>query len=309
MRDECAAQRSSATGRAQCDYATWLCQVGQTVAAGGGVGVLADHVTAVPDVVADGESRGFRLTQSAGVVGVGGEVASLHVANLAVAGVVGVGGTVAGQQIAVGIVGIRKGGAGFALSDQAIVLVIGVRGGGAVLRHGGAVSGEVVCVGIGTRGGHFRFQPSRLIVGVGGGGSRQMIRFRMDIAIHVVGVHRIRQNGTVSVDTLDACQHAGCRVRIGSRHDLAGFVGGCRSFGYAGVVPIVSVRGLALGTADGRQAAALVVGAALRRDNCAVDGEGMADTVVAMVVGVGVDRGACGFRQDIAPLVVGGEVI
>ena len=55
MRDECAAQRSSAAGRAQCDYATWLCQVGQTVAAGGRVGVLADHVTAVPDVVADGE--------------------------------------------------------------------------------------------------------------------------------------------------------------------------------------------------------------------------------------------------------------
>ena len=58
-----------------------------------------------------------------------------------------------------------------------------------------------------------------------------------------------------------------------------------------------------------RRWAALVVGAALRRDNCAVDGEGMADTVVAMVVGVGVDRGACGFRQDIAPPVVGGEVI
>ena len=32
-------------------------------------GVLADHVTAVPDVVADGESSGFRLTQSVGVVG------------------------------------------------------------------------------------------------------------------------------------------------------------------------------------------------------------------------------------------------
>ena len=38
--------------------------------AGGGIGVLADHVTAVPDVVADGESGGFRLTQSARVVGV-----------------------------------------------------------------------------------------------------------------------------------------------------------------------------------------------------------------------------------------------
>ena len=33
-------------------------------------GVLADHVTAVPDIVADGEGSGFRLTQSAGVVGV-----------------------------------------------------------------------------------------------------------------------------------------------------------------------------------------------------------------------------------------------
>ena len=44
--------------------------IAQTVAAGGGIGVLADHVTAVPDVVADGESRGFRLTQSAGVVSV-----------------------------------------------------------------------------------------------------------------------------------------------------------------------------------------------------------------------------------------------
>ena len=40
------------------------------LAACGRVGVLADHVTAVPDVVADGESGGFRLTQSAGVVGV-----------------------------------------------------------------------------------------------------------------------------------------------------------------------------------------------------------------------------------------------
>ena len=38
--------------------------------AGGGIGVLADHVAAVPDVVADGESGGFRLTQSAGVVDV-----------------------------------------------------------------------------------------------------------------------------------------------------------------------------------------------------------------------------------------------
>ena len=49
VRDECAAQRSSATGRAQCDYATRLCQVGQTVAACGRAGVLADHVTAVPE--------------------------------------------------------------------------------------------------------------------------------------------------------------------------------------------------------------------------------------------------------------------
>ena len=40
------------------------------LAACGRAGVLADHVTAVPDVVADGESGGFRLTQSAGVVGV-----------------------------------------------------------------------------------------------------------------------------------------------------------------------------------------------------------------------------------------------
>ena len=40
------------------------------LAAWGRAGVLADHVTAVPDVVADGESGGFRLTQSAGVVGV-----------------------------------------------------------------------------------------------------------------------------------------------------------------------------------------------------------------------------------------------
>ena len=39
------------------------------LAACGGVGVLADHITAVPDVVADSESSGFRLTQSAGVVG------------------------------------------------------------------------------------------------------------------------------------------------------------------------------------------------------------------------------------------------
>ena len=40
------------------------------LAACGRAGVLADHVTAVPDVIADGESGGFRLTQSAGVVGV-----------------------------------------------------------------------------------------------------------------------------------------------------------------------------------------------------------------------------------------------
>ena len=40
-------------------------------------GVLADHVTAVPDVVADGESSGFRLTQSVGVVGIGYEKKSI----------------------------------------------------------------------------------------------------------------------------------------------------------------------------------------------------------------------------------------
>ena len=40
------------------------------LAACGRAGVLADHVTAVPDVVADGEGGGFRLTQSAGVVSV-----------------------------------------------------------------------------------------------------------------------------------------------------------------------------------------------------------------------------------------------
>ena len=33
-------------------------------------GVLADHITAVPDVVADSKDGGFRLTQSAGVVGI-----------------------------------------------------------------------------------------------------------------------------------------------------------------------------------------------------------------------------------------------
>ena len=36
------------------------------LAACGRAGVLADHVTAVPDIVADGESSGLRLTQSAG---------------------------------------------------------------------------------------------------------------------------------------------------------------------------------------------------------------------------------------------------
>ena len=45
--------------------------VGVHLTACGRVGVLADHVTAVPDIVADGEGSGFRLTQSAGVVGVG----------------------------------------------------------------------------------------------------------------------------------------------------------------------------------------------------------------------------------------------
>ena len=39
--------------------------VGVHLAAGSGAGVLADHVTAVPDVVADGEGRSFRLAQSA----------------------------------------------------------------------------------------------------------------------------------------------------------------------------------------------------------------------------------------------------
>ena len=141
--------------------------VGVHLAAGGGIGVLADHITAVPDVVADGEGSGFRLTQSAGVVGVGGEIASLHVANLAVAGVVGVGGTVAGQQIAVGIVGIRNDRAWFALSEQAVVLIVSVRCGGAVLCHGGAVSGSVIGIGIGSRRGNFCFQTSRIIVGVG----------------------------------------------------------------------------------------------------------------------------------------------
>ena len=47
------------------------------LAAGGGAGVLADHVTAVPDVVADGESSGFHLTQSVGVVGIGYEKKSI----------------------------------------------------------------------------------------------------------------------------------------------------------------------------------------------------------------------------------------
>ena len=35
-RGEGAGQRSIPTGREEDDYATWLCQVGQTVAAGGG---------------------------------------------------------------------------------------------------------------------------------------------------------------------------------------------------------------------------------------------------------------------------------
>ena len=51
--------------------------VGVHLAACGGAGVLADHVTAVPDVVADGESSGFRLTQSVGVVGIGYEKKSI----------------------------------------------------------------------------------------------------------------------------------------------------------------------------------------------------------------------------------------
>ena len=40
------------------------------LAACGRAGVLADLVTAVPDVVADSEGGSFRLTQSAGIVGV-----------------------------------------------------------------------------------------------------------------------------------------------------------------------------------------------------------------------------------------------